>query len=211
MTVVVDDLFTETRKTVKQYKAKCKDLNKQESELKAELVNLQAEHTANLMGQESATLSERVYLNLQAKGLVDKSSVINAMLEEVEEKRTALKLETVSSLQEALTKDARVKSQYDTNEIVDGYLYKMFAELTEIGGQMQSQYRAIAPEVLEIFEDPKVQEAFPNKLRFESDSYKMPYWQANKTVVNREDIRWACGGHMPPNVRKPKKEVKLND
>lgn len=208
MTVIVKDLFNETRKTLKQYKAKCKDLNKQESELQAELVAIQTEHTANLMGQETATLSERIYLNMQAKGLVDKAQVINAMLEEVEGKRTALKLETVTSLQDAITKDARVKSQYDTNEIVDGYLYKMFAELTEIGGQMQSQYRAIAPEVLEIFEDPKVQEAFPNKLRFDSDSYKMPYWQANKTVVHREDIRWACGGHMPPNVRKPQKEVK---
>jgi hypothetical protein len=200
----VKDLFTETRKVLSGYQEKSEGLNQQKSELRAELVALQAEHTANLMGQETATLTERIYLNLQAKGLVDKASVINAMLEELEGKRTDLKIETVSLLQEAITKDARVKSQYDTNEIVDGYLYKMFAELTEIGGQMQSQYRAIAPEVLEIFEDSKVQEAFPNKLRFESDSYKMPYWQANKTVVHREDIRWACGGHMPPNIRKPK-------
>lgn len=209
MTVIVDDLFTETRQTVKQYKAKCKELNKQESELKSELVAIQTEHTANLVGQETATVSERIYLNMQAKGLVDKAQVINAMLEEVEGKRTVLKLETVSLLQEALTKDNRVKSQYDTNEIVDNHLYQMFTELTEIGGQMQSQYRAIAPDILEIYEDPKVSEAFPtNQLRFDSDSYKMPYWQANKTVVHREDIRWACGGHMPPNIRKPKKDVK---
>ncbi|MGE7596513.1 hypothetical protein ACQKMY_25880 [Peribacillus frigoritolerans] len=206
---VVDDLFVETRKTVKQYKAKCRDLNKQESELKSELVAIQTEHTANLISQETATLSERIYLNMQAKGLVDKAQVINAMLEELEDKRTDLKMQTVTSLQEAITKDARVKSQYDTNEIVDTHLYRMFTELTEIGGQFQSQYRAIAPDILELYEDPKVQEAFPtNQLRFDSDSYKMPYWQANKTVVHREDIRWACGGHMPPNIRKPQKEVK---
>lgn len=208
MGVIVADLFTETKKVVKQYQAKNEGLNQQESELKSELVDIQAEHTANLMSHETATLSERIYLNIQAKGLADKAGVINAMLEEVEEKRTALKIQTVASLQEAITKDARVKSQYDTNEIVDTHLYRMFTELTEIGGQFQNQYRAIAPEVLEIFEDPKVQEAFPNKLRFDSDSYKMPYWQANKTVVHREDIRWACGGHMPPNIRKPQKEVK---
>jgi hypothetical protein len=88
----------------------------------------------------------------------------------------------------------------------------MFAELTEIGKQMQIQYHAIAPDVLEIYEDPKVAESFTaTQLRFDSDSYRMPYWQANKTVVHREDIRWACGGSMPPNIRKPQKEVKLND
>ncbi|MCY8938082.1 hypothetical protein [Peribacillus frigoritolerans] len=212
MAVIVKDLFTETRKTVKQYKAKCKDLNKQESELKSELVALQAEHTANILSQETANLSERIYLNLQAKGLVDKASVINAMLEELEEKRTALKLQTVNSLQESLGKDNRVKAKYNANEIVDDYLYRMFAELTEIGGQMQSQYRAIAPSILEIYEDPKVAESFTaTQLRFDADEYRLSYWQANKTVVHREHIRLAGGGHMPSEIRPPAKDVKLND
>ncbi|MEP9409712.1 hypothetical protein ABKP09_25915 [Peribacillus frigoritolerans] len=212
MTVIVKDLFNETRKTLKQYKEKSEDLNKQESELKAELVAIQTEHTANLMGQETATLSERIYLNLQAKGLVDKASVINAMLEELEEKRTALKIETVSLLQGALSKDNRVKCQYDANAIVDGYLYRMFTELTEIGGQMQSQYRAIAPDILEIYEDPKVSESFTaTQLRFDADEYRLSYWQANKTVVHREHIRLAGGGHMPSEIRPPAKGVKLND
>ncbi|MED3759693.1 hypothetical protein P4555_11530 [Peribacillus frigoritolerans] len=209
MKVVVDDLFTETKKTLKQYRAKCKDLNKQESELKAELVALQSEHMANLMSQETATISERIYLNFQAKEIVTKAEVISSMLEEVAEKRTALKLQTVNLLQESLGKDNRVKSKYNANEIVDDYLYRMFMELTEIGQQMQSQYRAIAPDILEIYEDPKVAESFTDaQLRFSSDEYRLSYWQANKTVVHREHIRLAGGGHMPSEIRPPAKEVK---
>ena len=53
---------------------------------------MQEEMTAILLDQENANLSERIYLKSQAKGINSKLDVVNSMLEEVNEKRSALKL-----------------------------------------------------------------------------------------------------------------------
>lgn len=69
---------------------------------------------------------------------------------------------------------------------------------------MQKQYREIAPEIMEILDDPKVNEVHPNvNYHFSSDKYKPSFGEANKTLVHRGDVRLACSGNLPAECRKP--------
>ena len=49
----------------------------------------------------------------------------------------------------------------------------MITEIAEIGKGMQSQYYAIAPDLMEILDDPKVNEVHRNvRHHFSSETYK---------------------------------------
>lgn len=208
--VKITDLFVETKKVVAAYKAKIGELDRQETELKAELDTLQHELTLNLLDQqEGATLSERIYLKAQAKGINSKVEIIISMLEELEEAKTNLKLEYVPIYREVLQQDRKGFSQYNANEIVDHYRYQMLKEIADIGKQMQIQYNELAPDILEVFQDPKVKENFRRiEYSFNRDHYKPSYSESIDTVISRYDVFNATGGSITDRIPKPKEVEK---
>lgn len=201
----VKDLFLETKKVVATYKEKVGELDQQENELKAELDTLTHELTLNLLDQEGATLSERIYLKAQAKGINSKVEIIDTMLEEIDEAKTALKMEYVPIYREVLQQDRKGFSQYNANEIVDHYRYQMLKEIADIGKQMQSQYNELAPDIFEVFQDPKVKENFKRiEYSFNRDHYKPSYSESIDTVISRYDVFNATGGAISDRIPTPK-------
>jgi predicted RNase H-like nuclease (RuvC/YqgF family) len=158
--VKVRKLFTETEKVVKAYKERVSKLDDQEAELNAELSTLQDELTANILDQETAGVAELVYLKVAAKEINHKTEIIQVLLEELAEERKALKLEFTPIYRTAIQKDRGNKAGYGATEIVEKYKFLMLTEISDIGAQMQEQYRKIAPDILEVFDDEAVRPKF---------------------------------------------------
>ncbi|MRX52365.1 hypothetical protein GJU41_00145 [Bacillus idriensis] len=201
----VADLFFETKIVVAEYQEEAFQLDEQGRELKAELEALQEQHTANLIAQENASVSERVYLKIESKGIIQKSEVIGSLLEELENEHTELKLKFTPILQEALRKDRMILSQYDVTELAIKYRYLLLTEIAEIGKEMQGQYHAIAPDVMEIFEDPAVKEANPRlEYSFHADQFKPGLSWFDKSVVSKNELFAAVRGNLPQHLATPK-------
>lgn len=201
----VKDLFIETKQVVADYKGKAEVLDQEEQELQAELVALQEEMTAILLDQENANLSERIYLKAHAKGINSKVEIIHSMLEELDEKRSALRLAFVPVFQEVLRKDRAGSNEYDVTEIAIRYRYELLTEIADMGKQFQKQYHAIAPDIYEVFEDPKVKEEYPRlEYSFNQDQYR-PYFSWFETsVISKNDVFSATRGNLPDHLKQPK-------
>src|SRR5207248_2843594 len=118
----------------------------------AEIVTLQEEMTAIILDLETAGITEKVYLKIRSKEINSKTEIINRLLEELEEEKAALKISYVPLLRESQAKDRKVKAEYNVNAIVERYKWEMFNEIAEIGKGMQSQYNAVAPDLMEILD-----------------------------------------------------------
>ncbi|AOM09952.1 MULTISPECIES: hypothetical protein [Bacillus cereus group] len=201
----VKDLFVETKKIVNEYKEKTEVLNQEEQELKTELGALQEEMTAISLDSEGANLSERIYLKAQAKEINSKVEIIHSMLEELDEKSTALKLAYVPVFQDVLRKDRSSTNEYDMTELAIRHRYELLTEIAGVGKQFQKQYHAIAPDIYEVFDDPKVKEEFPRlEHSFEQDQYR-PYFSWFETsVVSKNEVFSATRGNLPEHLKVPK-------
>lgn len=192
------DLFVETKKVIAAYKAKAEALDQQEQELKLELAALQTEMTAILLDQEGASLSDRIYLKAQAKGVNNKTDIINTMLEELDEGRTALKLQFAPIYNQALRTDMANRENTNATEIMERYRYIMLKEISDIGKDMGQQYYSIAEDIYELFEDPKVNEALPHVKRvFNRDLYSPTFSFPHETILSKSDIYQARQGKAP--------------
>ena len=201
--IKVKKLFTEAEKVIAAYKEEAEKLDNQERELNADLSVLHEEMTANLTEQANAGVSELVYLKIQAKEIVQKTEIINVLLEELKEERTELKLKFVPLYRQALAKSPY--SEYEATEIVDRYKYQMLKEISEIGKQMRTQYYKIAPDLEEIFHDKYVLEQFPRLAYTHTyDTYKPKFSWFNNSVVSKSDVLTACDGALPANLKQPK-------
>ncbi|AOZ90684.1 hypothetical protein BK049_11875 [Bacillus xiamenensis] len=199
----VKELFTEAKKVVEEYKAKAEELAEQEKELKADLEALQQEMTMNMLEQENAPVSERVYLKIRNKEIVSKAEIIDTLLEELEEERTALKLEYVPKYREALGK-ADIQ-EYNATKIAEKYRYLMLKEISEIGRQMQEQYREIAPEIDEVFQDKGVLEQYPRlAYAYTYENYVPSFSWFENSVVSKNEVFSACRGNLPHGLKEPK-------
>ncbi len=201
----VKDLFIETKNVMADYKETAEVLNHEEQELKTELEALQEEMTAILLDSEGANLSERIYLKAQAKEINSKVEIIHSMLEELDEKRTALRLAYVPVLQDVLRKDRTSSYEYDVTELAIRHRYELLTEIADMGKQFQKQYHAIAPDIYEVFDDPKVKEEFPRlEHSFEQDQYR-PYFSWFETsVVSKNEVFSATRGNLPEHLKAPK-------
>jgi hypothetical protein len=196
--IKVRKLFTETEKVVAAYKEQSNKLNDQERELNAELSVLQEEMTSNILGQEGATVSELVYLKIQAKEINQKTEIIKVLLEELAEERTSLKLEFTPLYRQALRKDVSNKAGYGATDIAERYKYLMLKEISAIGSQMQDQYREIAPDIYEVFEDSEVKKEFPRlEYAFHEDMYTPSFGWFGDAVVSKSEVFGACRGYQP--------------
>ncbi|TKC18179.1 hypothetical protein [Robertmurraya kyonggiensis] len=201
----VKELFTESKKVIEEYKSKVEELDQQERELQADLETIQQELTDNLLEQETATISEVVYLKIRKREIVSRSEVINVLLEELNEERTALKLQYTPILKDVLVQDRKALNEYNATEIVEKYRYMMLSEIAEMGKAVNSQFHSIAPDVMEIFDDKTVKERYPNIYHaFNQEQYKPSLQWANDTVVTKNDIFLANGGRLPQGLKQPK-------
>ncbi|MED3911275.1 hypothetical protein P4597_19270 [Peribacillus simplex] len=199
------EIFVETKKVISEYKAKVEVFDNQEDSLKAELVKLQEEMTANLLDQEGAGLSDRIYLKAQAKEINNKTDIINTMLEELEEARTALKLAYVRVYQDAMRQDGRVTGEYNATEIADKYRYLMLTEIAEIGKAMQSQYREVSWDIDEVLRDSAVLKEYPRLIEtFDSERYRPSFGWMFKSVVSKDEVFSATRGMLPQGLKQPK-------
>lgn len=202
----VKPLFIETEKVLAAYKEEVSKLDEQERELNAELSTIEAEMTANVLAQESSTVHELVYLKIQGKKLVQRNEIINVLLEELAGERSALKLRFVPVLREALGKTPY--HEYNATEIAERYRYMMLTEIADIGSQMREQFREIAPDIREVFQDEKVKEQYPRLAHsFEDDRYRPSFSWMTKSVVSKDEVFSACKGWLPQGLKAPKEEV----
>jgi hypothetical protein len=196
--VIVSELFTETKKVIEEYKAKVEDLDNQELELKADLAALQQEMTLNMLDQDNAPASEKVYLKVRNKEIVSKVGIINVLLEEMAEERTALKLKFTPIYRDAIRKDGANMNGYDAVQIAERYRYEMLKEISDIGVQMQKQYHEIAPDIYEVFEDSKVKEEYPRlEYSFNAERYTPSFGWFGDSVISKKDVFSACRGGQP--------------
>lgn len=201
----VRDLFVETKKIVAEYKVKAEVLDKEEQELQAELVAMQEEMTEILLDQENANLSERIYLKAQAKGINSKLEIIHSMMEELNEKRSALKLAYVPVFQEVLRKDRSSANEYDVTELAIRHRYELLTEVAGVGKQFQQQYHAIAPDIYEVFEDAKVKEEFPRlEHSFNQEQYQPFFTWFETSIVSKNEMFSATRGNLPDHLKQPK-------
>lgn len=201
----VKDLFVETKKVLEDYKKQAEAINQQEQELKQELSILHSEMEAIYLDLETADLSEKIYLKMKVKEITNKAEIIETILEELNEERTALKLKYTPVLKESLAQDRKGHGEYNATEIVEKYKYIMLAEIAELGKAMQKQYHSIAPEVMEIFEDSTVKEHFPRLYyAFYQEQYTPSLQWANEAVVHKNEIFLAKDGRLPENLKQPK-------
>jgi small-conductance mechanosensitive channel len=201
----VRDLFVETKKVVNEYKAKAEVLDKEEQELQKELVAMQEEMTAILLDQENANLSERIYLKAQAKGINSKLDIVHSMLEELNEKKSALKLAYVPVLQDVLRKDRSSSYEYDVTELAIRHRYELLTEVAGVGKQFQQQYHAIAPEIYEVFEDTKVKEEFPRlEHSFNQGQYQPHFSWFETSIISKNELFSATRGNLPDHLKAPK-------
>lgn len=205
--VIVQDLFVETKKVIEAYKEKVEQFEKQGRELNAELAVLQEEMTNNILAQEGATVSEMVYLKISAKEINNKTEIINVLLEELDEERTALRLEFTPVYRQAIRQDAKLKAVYNATEIVEKYRYQLFKEIADIGMQMQSQYHEIASDVYAVFQDEAVRKEFPRlEYVFHQQQFEPFFSWLGDSVVHKNDVFMATGGNMPEGVNEPKEK-----
>jgi len=203
--VEVENLFVETEKVIAAYKEKVEKIDQQERELNAELYALQDEMTANILDQESASISEQIYLKIQAKDINKKVEIINVLLEELAEERTVLKLEFVPLYQKAIQLDRKIVSEYEATSIVNKYRVLMLLEIADLGNQIQSQYWSIAPDIHEIYRDSAVTEKYPRlAYAFSDETYKPSFSWFEKSVVSKDEVFSATRGVLPQDVRKQK-------
>ena len=199
----VKDLFIEAKEVVAEYNERVSKLDDQERELNAELIALQDEMTANILDQESASVSELVYLKIQVKEINQKTEIIKVLLEELAEERTELKLEFVPKYRYALGNTGI--NEYNATKIAEKYRYLMLKEISDIGKQMQQQYREIAPDIDEVFGDSKVLEQYPRlAYSYTYDNYIPSFSWFETSVVSKNEVFSACRGNLPQGLKEPK-------
>jgi len=203
--VKVKDLFAETKKAIFLYKEKVVEIDQQQDELEIELVALQEEMTNILLDSENAPISDRVYLRIRQKEVVQKTEIIGTLLEELEEERTALKLSFVPVYQSVLKQDRTTSAKFDATEIAEKYRYLLLTEIAEIGMEMRGQYFSIANDILEVFEDPTVKENYPRiEHSFTQEQYTPSLSWFENSIVSKQEAFSAVRGNLPTNLKQPK-------
>jgi phosphatidate phosphatase PAH1 len=93
------DLFPVPKKAITMYQAEAIKVNEHEENQLKEVEKLQENHTKLLLEKEnSLDLSEKIYLNLQAREIVREVEEVNVILEELAQEKAALKLSVCSYL-----------------------------------------------------------------------------------------------------------------
>ena len=154
-------LFDETYKAIEAYYIDLMKREKEEELLQLQLEDLRNELRANLFEQESATVSEKVYLRIKQKEISLRMEAVTSVLADVIQEKSELKVKHAPLFLIALQKDAkRTLGLYNANVIIDKMIYEMLLAISDIGKEMRNQYNAIASDIRNVLEDEKVKEAY---------------------------------------------------
>lgn len=210
--VIVPDLHVETKKAVAAYQAEVYLLDSEEQELNAELNLLQQEMTGNMMDQEGASVSDRVYLRMRGKEISTRAEMISAVLAELVEERHDLKLKYIPIFSAAKLEDIKGKPSYSAKvqEIVNSHLYTMLAEIADMSAQIKQQHNAVSDGLNEVYKDEKVNEVHRNiRYRQDWERSKPIFQNFGKVVLDRYHIDSATNGYIHSDFenKKPKEAL----
>jgi hypothetical protein len=156
------DLFPTTKEVIKHYQESVNKLDIQEKELRDKLEILQKKLTDNLREKDvTDDVGKLVYLSLEGKRINSEADVISTMLEQIEEKKLAIKFQFVPLFQESLKNDYQEVLKYNANTIVSQLRYSMLTAVADLSNEMSSQFEAVAPAVFEVYEAPEIVEKHP--------------------------------------------------
>ncbi|WKA56813.1 hypothetical protein [Planococcus shixiaomingii] len=210
--IIVPDLYVESKKAVAAYQNEVQLLDAQEDELNAELELLQQELTQNIMDQEGANVSDRVYLRMRGKEISVRADIINSVLAELEEERHELKLKYVPIFGGAMAEDSKGKPSYSAKvqEIMDCHLYTMLEEIADMSEQLRQQHDAISSGLNAVYQDSKVNEVHRNiRYRQDWERSKPNFYTIGKSVLDRYHVDAATNGYIHGDFKnkKPAKEA----
>jgi hypothetical protein len=200
------NLFDDTKNAIALYKAEENKLDKKELLLKQKQQDLQIEHTTNLLDQQTTDdVGELVYLNKQARDIVNETAIISTMLECLNEAKTDLKIKYAPIFQEAITKDLQAKGgKYDVTEIIVQLRYTMLEAISVIGEEMALQYKEVSPDILEVFEDKEVLETYPRmRYAFNQEMWRPTINMNTDRVLDTNDFLYAKMGFITSRIGKP--------
>lgn len=211
--IIVPDLYPETKKAVAAYQAEVQLLDAEEQELNAEMELLQQEMTENMIDQEGASVSDRVYLRMRGKEISTRAEIISAVLAELEEERHEQKLKYVPIFSKAVSADSVGKPSYSAKvqESIDRHIYKMLEEIADMSAQLKQQHDAISNDLNEVYQDEKVNEVHRNiRYRQDWERSKPTFFNQGKTVLDRYHVDAATNGYIHSDFKnkKPKEAAK---
>lgn len=203
------NLFPLTKKVCKEYESELSKLVKRQDELERELKRLQEQHLKQLLDKDQAyEVSERVYVSRQIKEIDNEVQIINVIKEEIEEEKTALKIEFAPKFKDSIDADhiTNIVGKYSANDIVDEFRYEMIMFVIELSLAMQSQYREVSGIVNSVIGDAAVNENYPRISNSFPSHYGMPsYGESMPYVISRNHLFLAREGQFPQDIKRPKR------
>lgn len=184
------DLFPSTKEVIKHYQESANKLDIQEKELLDKLEILQKKLTDNLREKDvTDDVGKLVYLSLEGKRINSEADVISSMLEQIEEKKLAVKFHFVPLYHESLKSDYQEVLKYNANSVVEQLRYSMLRAVADLSSEMAEQFEAVAPAVFEVYETPEIIEKHPAlKHTFYKNKFVPLYEESNSVVISKNDI-----------------------
>jgi hypothetical protein len=195
---VIDEmeLFGHTKEVVSEYQIHFNKLDDREKELNRQLEEIQEKHTQNLLDQETADVSELIYLKKMGRELVYETEVITSLLEQTNEEMTELKFHYAPLINKALSNDSTARvGKYDFSPLVDEVMGELLNAIAEVGMEFRKQYAEVHPAVTDVIKDKKVMERWPRyHYVFKPENYRPIF---SKETVKEEDFKTAASGKVP--------------
>ena len=192
------DLFKYTKEAIKGYNDELKFIEEREAELKRQLTELQTKLTQNLIAIDTERdVKNVISVKKENYELSQDSKIIEALLEEIDENKTELKLHYVPIYKQALIEDSKRTNQYQVNPLVDEVKYEMLNAIADLGAEMKRQYFEIYGDVQEVYGDSKVQEFIHPRPRLDIERFTPVYGEASPIVISKNEVFSAVSGNAP--------------
>ncbi|USK27363.1 hypothetical protein LIT32_18010 [Bacillus sp. CMF21] len=206
------NLFTATQEVLNAYEKEKAVLEKRGKDLNERIAELTERHATTLIDRESASdnTSDYIYLSKELASIDEEMRIILSLQEQLAGQFTALKQKHAPMIRETYSKDMAVKREFDVNSLVDYVRYELVKSIADYANAVREQDAKIMPLIYDEFLDDEqlMQENKSFKRTFDFDRHKLSYSEASKSVISRDNINWACGGNIAPEITKPKGEVK---
>lgn len=212
--IIVPDLHVEAKKAVAAYQAEVQLLDAEEQELNAELELLQQEMTENMMAQEGANVSDRVYLRMRGKEISVRADIVASVLSELQEERHELKLKYVPIFDKAVSADSIGNPSYSTKiqDMVNSHIFAMLEEISDMSSQIKQQHNAISSGLNTVYQDAKVNEVHRNiRYRQDWERRKPAFFNNGKYVLDRYHVDAATNGYIHSDFKNKKPKEALSN
>lgn len=206
------DLFPTFKETVKAYRDQEDKLYEREQLLKKQLDDLQNAYTKNLLDQETASVSDLIYLKIQAKKMVEEIDIIKVLLEEVKQEFIDLKFAFYPKYRDALNKDS-YSVPHDVTPVIIDVISQVLTVISEVGQESKKQYGEIYPDIVDMFQDKHILERYPRLLdtmeQYSLQRYTPQFKWNSQTVLEKNEVISSTSGSVPTKFKV--KEVKTDE